>query len=99
MPYSYFEWLEGFLIVHSTIGSTAHSIEQFGALYMHNHDYKYPSRPGFEPGTHRLHIVYLVHPCMAIKLLSMYLAFNNTRGQILFMWFTKQAVKKMKYTV
>ena len=24
MPYSYFEWLQGFFIVHSTIGSTLH---------------------------------------------------------------------------
>ena len=33
---------------------TLHAFEQFGALYMHNHDDKYPSRPGFEPGTPRL---------------------------------------------
>ena len=33
---------------------TLHSFEQFGALYMHNHDVKYPARPGFEPGTSRL---------------------------------------------
>ena len=33
---------------------TLHTFEQFGALYMHNHDDKYPSRPGFEPGTRRL---------------------------------------------
>ena len=33
---------------------TLHAFEQFGALYMHNHDDKYPSRPGFEPGTSRL---------------------------------------------
>ena len=26
MPYSYFEWLQEFLIVHSTIGSTVHSM-------------------------------------------------------------------------
>ena len=25
-PYSYFEWLQGFFIVHSTIGSTVHSM-------------------------------------------------------------------------
>ena len=37
-----------FFIVHSTIGST---FEQFGALYLHSHDDKYPSRPGLEPGT------------------------------------------------
>ena len=33
---------------------TLHAFEQFGALYMHNHDDKYLSRPGFEPGTPRL---------------------------------------------
>ena len=27
---------------------------QFGSLYMHNQDDKYPVRPGFEPGTSRL---------------------------------------------
>ena len=32
---------------------TLRSFEQFGALYMHDHDDKYPSRPGFEPGTSR----------------------------------------------
>ena len=26
MPYSYFEWLQGFFIVHNTIGSTVHSM-------------------------------------------------------------------------
>ena len=26
VPYSYFEWLQGFFIVHSTIGSTVHSM-------------------------------------------------------------------------
>ena len=31
-----------------------HAFEQFGALYVHNHDDKYPARPGFEPGTSRL---------------------------------------------
>ena len=29
---------------------TLHAFEQFGALYMHNHNDKYPVRPGFEPG-------------------------------------------------
>ena len=24
MPYSYFEWLQGFFLVHSTIGSTVY---------------------------------------------------------------------------
>ena len=33
---------------------TLYAFEQFGALYMHNHDDKYLSRPGFEPGTPRL---------------------------------------------
>ena len=33
---------------------TLYAFEQFEALYMHNHDDKYPSRPGFEPGTPRL---------------------------------------------
>ena len=33
---------------------TLHSFVQFGALYMHNHYDKFPSRPGFEPGTPRL---------------------------------------------
>ena len=33
---------------------TPHAFEQFGALYMHNHDDKYPARPGFEPDTSRL---------------------------------------------
>ena len=33
---------------------TLHAFEQFGALYMHNQDDKYPARPGFEPGTSRL---------------------------------------------
>ena len=30
---------------------TPHAFEQFEALYMNNHDDKYPSRPGFESGT------------------------------------------------
>ena len=33
---------------------TLHSFEQFGALYMHNNDNKYPAQTGFEPGTCRL---------------------------------------------
>ena len=33
---------------------TLHAFEQFGALYMLNHDDKYPSRPEFEPGSPRL---------------------------------------------
>ena len=30
---------------------TLHAFQQFGELYMHNHDDNYPARPGFEPGT------------------------------------------------
>ena len=30
------------------------AFKQFGTLYMHNHDDKYPVRPGFDPGTSRL---------------------------------------------
>ena len=30
---------------------TPHAFEQFGALYMHNTDDKYPARLGFEPST------------------------------------------------
>ena len=30
------------------------SFEQFSALYMHNHDDKYPARPGFKPDFPRL---------------------------------------------
>ena len=33
---------------------TLQAFEQFGALYMHNHDDKYPARPRFEPATSRL---------------------------------------------
>ena len=33
---------------------TRHAFEQFGALHMHDHDDKYPSRAEFEPGTPRL---------------------------------------------
>ena len=42
-------------MVHSTIGSTVHSMP-LNRLehYMHNHDDKYPTRPGFEPGTPQL---------------------------------------------
>ena len=31
-----------------------HAFEQFGALYMHNYDDKYPDRPEFGPATSRL---------------------------------------------
>ena len=33
---------------------TLRAFEQLGALYMHNHDDKYPARPGFEPGSSKL---------------------------------------------
>ena len=33
---------------------TLQAFEQFGALYMHIHDDKYPARPGFESGTSTL---------------------------------------------
>ena len=33
---------------------TLQAFEQFGTLYMHSHDDKYPARPSFEPGTSRL---------------------------------------------
>ena len=33
---------------------TLQAFEQFGALYMHNHADKYPTRLGLEPGTSRL---------------------------------------------
>ena len=33
---------------------TLQTFGKFGPLYMHNHDDKYPFRPGFEPGTPRL---------------------------------------------
>ena len=33
---------------------TFQTLEQLGAMYMHNHDEKYLSRPGFEPDTPRL---------------------------------------------
>ena len=39
--------------MHITIGSTVHS-RQFGALYMHNHNDKYPARQEHEPGVSRL---------------------------------------------
>ena len=47
---------EGFFIVHSTIAALyTPYFEQFGALYMHSHDDKYPAQSGFEPGKSRLH--------------------------------------------
>ena len=33
---------------------TLQAFEQFRALYIHNHDDKYPARTGFKPGTSRL---------------------------------------------
>ena len=50
MPHSYFEWLQGFFIVHSTMDCTA----TLHFMYMHNHDDKYLAGPGFESDTPRL---------------------------------------------
>ena len=47
MPHPYFEWLEGFFIVHSTICSTVHSMPLNSlehCIIMNNHDDKYPPR-------------------------------------------------------
>ena len=55
MSYRYFERF--FIrVLYSTHRQhcTIHAFEQLGALYMHKHDDKYPSRRGFEPGTSRL---------------------------------------------
>ena len=41
-------------VLYSAQDCMLHAFVQFGALYMHNHDDKYPYRPGFEPGTSRL---------------------------------------------
>ena len=38
----------------STVGPTLHGFEQFGAMYMNNHNDTFPVRPGFKPGTSRL---------------------------------------------
>ena len=56
MPYSYFEWLQFFIdsAQYHKQHCTLHAFEQFGALYMHNHDDKYLARPRFEPATSRL---------------------------------------------
>ena len=49
MPYSYFEWLQGLFIVHSTICSTAHSMP----LNSSEHCICTTTMTGFEPGTSR----------------------------------------------
>ena len=54
MSYSFFEWLQWFFIVYYEQHCTLQAFEQFGALYMHNHDDKYPARPRLEPGASRL---------------------------------------------
>ena len=48
MPCSYFEWLQGFFIVPSTIGGIVHS-KLLNSLehLMHNHYDKYPARQEF----------------------------------------------------
>ena len=51
MPYSYRMTSRVlYSLVYSIVDSTA-NFEQFGALYMHNLDDKYPTRPGFESNT------------------------------------------------
>ena len=42
MPYSYSEWLQGFFYSaqYHRQHCILHAFEQFGALYMHNHDDK-----------------------------------------------------------
>ena len=56
MPYFYFEWLQSFFYSaqYHRQHCTLHAFEQFRALYMNNHDGKYPARSGLEPGTSRL---------------------------------------------
>ena len=54
MPYSHrmMSRVSYHFIVYNTIDNcTCQAFEQFGALYMHNLDNKYPTRPGFEPST------------------------------------------------
>ena len=51
MPYSYRMTSRVlYSLVYSNVDSTA-NFEQFGALYMHNLDDKYPTRPGFKSNT------------------------------------------------
>ena len=56
MPYSYFRMTSRVLYSaqYHRQQCTLHASEQFGPLYIHNHDDKYPARPGLEPGTSRL---------------------------------------------
>ena len=49
---------------------TLHEFEQFGALYVHNKDDKYPARPGFEPGTSRLQAPVDAGPALERRLLG-----------------------------
>ena len=55
MSYFYLAWLQ-VRVLYSTLQYrrqryALHSFEQLGALYMNNHDDKYPARPGFKPST------------------------------------------------
>ena len=52
--YSYFEWLQGFFIVHSTIGSTVHSMPLNSLVHCICTTTMTNIRPGFETGTSRL---------------------------------------------
>ena len=54
MPYSYYTPEVLYCAQYHRQHSTLYVLEQFGALYMHNQDDKYPARPGFKPGTSRL---------------------------------------------
>ena len=56
IPYSYFQWFQGFFIVHNTIGSTVHcrplnSLEHCICTTVTTN---IRPLPGFEPGTSRL---------------------------------------------
>ena len=48
---------------------TPHAFEQFGAVYMRNHDDKYPPRSGFEPGSSRLQVLKGNTACWVLKAL------------------------------
>ena len=63
---------------------TLHTFEQIGSLYMHNHDNKYPARPGFEPGTSRLQAPVdtnePVYPANTTHLRNMYTMLDQRRS-------------------
>ena len=55
MSYFYLAWLQVRVLYSALLYRrqryALHSFKQLGALYMHNHDDKYPARPGFKPST------------------------------------------------